>query len=293
MGGWTRRIGAGLLGLCLGWGLLAAPEALAQFSMAEQFSAEVITNAFGETMPVRVWRKYRPKDLPVPVVVLLHGSGECGQDNAAQLAPFDSLYKTVLVDSAIPPALYLLPQCTQANAWVRTIAFQPDYRLPRYPAPALKTVKEYLDELVRQGVADPERLYIGGYSLGGFGTWDAIERWPNYFAAAVPVCGGGSTQEAAVKAAATTSVWAFHGSADSSVPVDCTRRMIAALSQVGVAAKYSEYPNAGHNIWSRAFGDTAMLRWLFRQRRGQVEKRSEPGVVGAVFGQLLEFVKPE
>ena len=279
------------LGL-LALGAVCAP-LRAQFEMAEQFEPCVITNSFGETMPVRVWRRYQPKDQPVPVVVLLHGSGECGQDNAAQLGPFKALYTTVLLDAKLPPALYLLPQCTQQNPWVRTIAFQEDYRLPRYPAPALRTVKEHLDQLVAQGVADPDRLYIGGYSLGGFGTWDAVSRWPETFAAAVPVCGGGSVQEAAIRAAGTTSLWVFHGSADASVPVACSRRMIGALTQQGFAPKYTEYPKAGHNIWGRVFGDSALLHWLFRQRRGQVEKPQSESLAGKVFGQLLDFVTPE
>ena len=54
MGKWLRRFGSVVAGLCLGWGLLACSVAEALFSMAEQFSAEVITNAFGEIMPVRV-----------------------------------------------------------------------------------------------------------------------------------------------------------------------------------------------------------------------------------------------
>ncbi len=284
-----RRFGLALLAV---FGL-SCGVARAQFEMVELFKAEEITNAMGEKMPVRVWRKYQPKDLPVPVVVLLHGSGECGKDNGAQLAPFHSFYLSVLLDSSLPPALYLLPQCTQQNAWVRGLAFQEDYRLPRYPAPALRTVKEYLDSLIATGVADPDRIYIGGYSLGAFGTWDAIERWPNYFAAAVPVCGGASMQEEAIRNAATTSIWIFHGSADGSVPVACSRRMIAPLQHAGLAPKYTEYPGMGHAIWDRTFGDTALLRWLFKQRRGKVEKYSEPSLLGAVAGQLLEFVMPD
>ncbi len=243
--------------------------AQAQFSIAEVFTAETITNAAGEKLPARVWHRYQKKDLPVPVVVLLHGSGECGQDNAKQLAPFKSLHTTVLIDDELPPAMYIIPQCTQRNAWVRSIAFKPDYRQPRYPAPALRTVKEHLDKLVADKIADPERLYITGLSLGGFGTWDAIQRWPDTFAAAIPICGGGSIEEAPVQCAMTTNIWIFHGDADTSVPVDCSRRMVAALSQAGYTPKYTEYPKAGHNIWGRVLGDSATLRWLFRQRKGK------------------------
>ncbi len=267
--------------------------AQAQFSMAEQFEASAITNRFGETMPVRLWRHYQPKDRPVPVLVLLHGSGECGADNSAQLAPFQSLYKSALLDSSLPPALYVIPQCTRQNGWVRVTTFTEETKLPRYPAPALRTVKEYLDTLVAEGTADPERLYIGGYSLGGYGAWDAIARWEGYFAAAVPVCGGGSATESAVKAMAKTSIWAFHGSQDPTVPVAYSRRLIAALMREGVGAKYTEYEGAGHNIWGRAFGDSAMLRWVFRQKRGKVESAQGQTPVHALFRQLKAYVTPD
>lgn len=283
-----RRLGVFLLALAL------ALPASAQFTMAECYEGGVITNRFGETMPMRLWRHYKPADRPVPVVVLLHGSGECGQDNSAPLRAFGAMHNTILLDDELPPALYVIPQCTRGNPWVRAIAFKPDYRQPRYPAPALRTVKEFLDQLVAEGTADPDRLYIGGFSLGGFGTWDAIQRWPNTFAAAVPVCGGGSVEAAAITNAATTSIWAFHGSKDPAVPVDCSRRMVAALNQAGVAVKYTEYPGAGHPIWDRAFADSAMWRWLFRQRRGKVEEAEGGGsMLGDFFRQLKSYVTPE
>lgn len=263
----------------------------AQFTMAEQFSASMITNKLGETMPVRTWKRYTKSDLPVPVVVLLHGSGECGRDNAKQLQPFQALYQQVLIGDDFPPAFYVIPQCTQMNGWVRSIAFSPDYRLPRYPAPALRTVKEYLDQLIEDGIADPDRIYLSGYSLGGFGTWDAIQRWPDYFAAAIPLCGGGSMQEEAIKAAATTSMWIFHGEVDTSVKVDCSRRMLSPLMQAGASPKYTEYPKMGHNIWNRVYGDSAVLNWMFRQERGEQDRPAEDS--GGFFGQLKAYITPD
>lgn len=241
----------------------------AQFTMAEQFKAEAISNKAGETLPARVWHHYSQKDLPVPVVVLLHGSGECGQDNAKQLPAFDPLYKTALIDDKLPPALYLVPQCTQTNPWVRTIAFEETYRLPRYPAPALRIVKEHLDTLIEKGVADPDRIYISGLSLGGFGTWDAIQRWPDFFAAAIPICGGGSIQEAPIQNASTTSIWIVHGEKDPTVNVECARRMIRALSAIDATPRYTEYPGAGHAIWGRVYNDSNIIKWMFEQRRGK------------------------
>ncbi len=255
--------------LTLAVGLLTGMQASAQFSIHDVFAKETMVNAAGERMPLRAWHKYEKKDLPVPVVVLLHGSGECGQDNASHLGPFASFHQAVLIDDKLPPALYLIPQCTKRNAWIRSVAFKEDYKMPRYPSPALRMVKEHLDHLVATGVADPKRLYIAGLSLGGFGTWDAIQRWPNTFAAAVPICAGGSVEEKAVQNALTTSIWVFHGSADAAVPVACSQRMVAALARAGKPPKYTEYTNMGHNVWTRALGDSAMLHWMFRQRLGE------------------------
>ncbi len=264
----------------------------AQFSIHEMFTPGVITNSFGETLPVRAWHRYKPADKPVPVVLLLHGSGDFGQDNAKQLAAFSNLHRTVLLDETLPPALYLIPQCTAQNPWVRTIAFKEDYRQPRYPAPALRTVKEYLDALVAEGTADRERLYIGGFSLGAFATWDAIQRWPDTFAAAIPICGGGSVQEQPIANAATTSLWIFHGANDPTVPVACSRRMVAALSQLDATPKYTEYPGAGHIIWQRVLDDTAVVRWMFRQRLGEPEYVQKDSFFGGVMRQLKDYVTP-
>lgn len=281
------------LSLCLTvlFGLVTAVPLQAQFSIQEMFVPAAITNHMNETMPVRVWRNYKKRDLPVPVLVMLHGSGECGQENAKQLPPFAPIHRQALIDDDIPPALYLVPQCTQRNAWVRTIAFKEDYRAPRYPAPALRTVKEYLDQLVAEGIADPDRIYIVGLSLGGFGTWDAIQRWPNYFAAAVPICSGGSLQEEQIKNALTTSVWVFHGEKDVNVPVACSRRMVAAMTKAGGSPKYTEYPNAGHNVWTRALQDRAVIKWIFRQKRGKVE--SAPSSSSGVWGRIKAYVTPQ
>jgi predicted peptidase len=255
-------------------GVLCATLVQAQFSMHDLFAREKITNAQGESLPARVWHRYSPDDLPVPVLVMLHGSGECGTDNAKQMAPFRALHLQLLQTEQ--PVLVILPQCTQQNPWVRKIAFTADYKQPRYAAPALRTVKEHLDVLVAQGIADPERLYIGGYSLGGFGTWDAIQRWPETFAAAIPICGGGSIEDTPIANATKTSLWIFHGDADRNVSVDCSRRIVRALGDAGTYPKYTEYAKSGHNIWDKALGESALYEWLFEQRLGEVTTDTDP-----------------
>jgi predicted peptidase len=261
--------------LLLGWGVLVATLVHAQFSIHDVFVRESITNRQGERLPARVWRNYTPEDLPVPVLVMLHGSGECGTDNAKQLAPFKALHRQLLLLDDTP-VLVILPQCTMQNPWVRKLAFTADYKQPRYAAPALRTVKEHLEMLVSQGIADPKRLYLGGYSLGAFGTWDAIQRWPETFAAAIPICGGGSLEEKAIEHATKTSLWVFHGAADMNVKVDCSRRLVRALGDAGAYPHYTEYPTAGHAIWDQALGDLRLYEWLFDQRLGTVTTATDP-----------------
>lgn len=247
----------------------------AQFSVHDAFRREKIANRQGETLPARVWHHYEPEDLPVPVVVMLHGSGECGTDNAKQLKSFQNLHKQLLLRED-DPVMVILPQCTMQNAWVRKIAFTADYKQPRYAAPSLRIVKEHLEHLVAQGIADPNRIIIGGLSLGSFGAWDAVQRWPETFAGAVLICGGGSIEKKPIENAATTSLWVFHGSADSNVSVNCSRRIVRALGDAGAYPKYTEMPGAGHVIWDAVFDMEELYDWMFDQRRGSVTTGTDP-----------------
>jgi predicted peptidase len=88
---------------------------------------------------------------------------------------------------------------------------------------------------------------------------------PEMFAAAVPVCGGGDPSLASKIAG--VAVWAFHGEDDRNVPVSRSREMITAMKAAGGDPKYTEYPDAGHNIWDRVSTQSGLLDWLFAQKR--------------------------
>ncbi len=102
---------------------------------------------------------------------------------------------------------------------------------------------------------------------GGVRNWDAVGRYPDLFAAAVPICGGGdpSTIEKMLK----TPIWAFHGGKDKVVLPQRSREMIDGLKKAGADPKYTEYPDAGHDSWTETYANPDLYRWMFGQRRKQ------------------------
>jgi len=101
--------------------------------------------------------------------------------------------------------------------------------------------------------------------MGGYGTWDAIQRRPELFAGAVPICGGGDPDGA--EAMKDIPIWVYHGAKDGAVPVARSRQMVEALKKLDAEVHYTEIPDAGHDVWTPAFADEEMLEWLFSQKK--------------------------
>ena len=101
--------------------------------------------------------------------------------------------------------------------------------------------------------------------MGGFGTFDAIERYPDLFAAAVPVCGGGDVSK--VNTISKIPIWIFHGSEDAAVNPILSVNMVNALIKAGAHPGFTMYPEVGHFSWIAAYSDPMMMEWLFRQHK--------------------------
>ncbi|HLW02110.1 MAG TPA: alpha/beta hydrolase-fold protein [Ktedonobacterales bacterium] len=218
-------------------------------------------------------RNYNPRQ-SYPLVLLLHGGGERGEVKST-LAQNRSLllndaYANVWSSLTVQrrwPSFIVVPQIVGTNQWVNTPSDQGSYQLASEPTGALRLAKEIVDALQReyQGIGS-NRLYITGLSMGGYGTWDAIERWPTYFAAAAPIAGAGDPTKASVLT--QLPIWAFHGAKDVNVPVSGSRDMIQAIRAAGGQPSYTEYPQAGHDIWMQVYTSSDFLSWLFAQRAG-------------------------
>jgi predicted peptidase len=248
--------------------LFLAASARAQFTADEMLKPCVYTNGAGETFAYRLAAPQFPQaGKKYPLILFLHGSGECGTDNQKQVkVGVPALVSTLLRRERTEPFILVAPQCPATNWWVRELAFNESYAMPAEPARSMAVALDIVRHLVAERQADPDRLYITGLSLGGFGTWDAVQREPGLFTAAVPVCGGGDVRR--VRDLKKLPVWVFHGNADKNVPVDCSRRMVEALKQAGNRrVRYTEYEGVAHNAWDRAYAEMEMIEWLFSQTR--------------------------
>jgi dienelactone hydrolase len=208
---------------------------------------------------------------PLPVVLFLHGAGERGDDNRAQLRWLAERFAAPAAQRRWPCVL-VLPQCPASEQWVAGDWRRPDAaRQDAAPTRALRAAMQALDVVSQGSGVDPARVLVTGLSMGGFGTIDAATRWPERFAAALPICGGGDPATAARLVA--MPVWLWHGADDPVVPVAWSRRFAAALRAVEAPVRYDELPGVKHNAWSDAYGGGEALDWLLghdlrTQRRG-------------------------
>lgn len=191
-----------------------------------------------------------------PLVIFLHGLGERGNDNTVTLKHIAPLFLNEKNRNDYPCFL-VVPQCPTSGCWT-----YPDwYQEPKKP---IKTVSELIDSLSVLPFIDKTRIYITGLSMGGFGTWYLLTRFPTIFAAAIPICGGGDWNQ--VDKFKHVPIWAFHGTKDKTHPPEQTRKMIETLKKAGGSPKYTEYKKAGHDSWTQAYNEPQLLPWLFKQR---------------------------
>src|SRR6185503_7535500 len=156
------------------------------------------------------------------------------------------------------PAFVVAPQ-SAGGGWIERPFLKPA------PSRQLRMVVDLIGDLRRSYNIDDSRLYVAGQSLGGFGTFAIVAEFPKLFAAGVPLCGG--ADESKVLSIIKTPLWVFHGEKDAAVPVDFSRRIVAAIKKAGGNVKYTEYPGAGHNIWLKVVNEPELLSWLFAQHR--------------------------
>jgi predicted peptidase len=204
-----------------------------------------------------------------PVILFLHGAGERGDDGLKQSEI--GLGRAIRLHPDRVPAIVVFPQLHPEERWLDDGAV---------------AAMQALDEAIREFHGDPERIYLTGISLGGYGVWHLALAHPERFAALVPICGGiapaGSatsvrqsplTAHAAdpyaftARALRNKPVWIFHGADDDVIAPSESRRMNEMLEREGADVRYTEYKGVGHDSWTRAYAEPELWRWLLTQRQ--------------------------
>lgn len=226
-------------------------------TLAQNFEANVYVETNGDSLPYRLLKPlHYDKSKNYPLVVSLHHGGGHGTDNISQMeasGPAEML--SMYLNKRKFPCFVLVPQCPPDFNWGG---------VPFNPA-ADSLVFKTIYKLQHDYSIDKSRIYVAGVSMGGIGSWHFITIRPDMFAAAIPVCGAGDT--ALAKKIVSIPIWAFHGAKDQELPVAKSREIILAIKNAGGHPRYTEYPEASHNIWELVSETEGLLDWLFAQRK--------------------------
>ena len=201
-----------------------------------------------------------------PLILFLHGSGGRGSDNEQQLWDANAIgaFAKQKVSSKFQSYIFA-PQVPLNERWVSTEWDTDDYKILPISSTMRKTL-DALDSFIDNNkYVDTDRVYVLGLSMGGWGTWDAITRRPNFFAAAVPICGGGDPSQ--VKNLEKVNIWAWHGENDSVIDVYKSQQMVDAINSRNGNVRYTEIKGRGHDSWLDVWNNKELWEWLYSQRR--------------------------
>lgn len=212
------------------------------------------------TLPYRVYtpERYKTKT-DLPVILTLHGAGARGSDNKSQIRHFSEYFSSEKVQD-VQEAVIVAPQCPKDGSWVNIDGWSEGAHPPRDQTKPTMAAIQALDAIISEYNIDSSKQYAAGFSMGGYGTWDVITRYPERFDSAIPMSGGGIPELA--EQLDDVRVWAFHGSEDQVVPVSGTREMIQAMRKHELQPKYTEF-DRGHSL-PEQLNTLEIAKWLFK-----------------------------
>ncbi|NQX71696.1 prolyl oligopeptidase family serine peptidase [Paenibacillus alba] len=181
------------------------------------------------------------------LIVFLHGMDMRG-DNVTQLLNY-GLLEVANEGNLSLPFVVAVPQCPSESYW----------NMERDAVTAL------IEELSANHRVDGRRIYLIGYSLGGYGVWDLAIHNPKMFAAIVPLSSGGQVSKA--EKLKDISIWAFHGAKDDIVPLEQMTDMVSAIEKHQGNVRLTIYPDLGHDIMRETLSNQELYSWLLEQTK--------------------------
>lgn len=181
-----------------------------------------------------------------PVILFLHGAGTRGGKMSRLQG---NVFFTTVEKHENFPFVIVAPHCPEEETWF-------DH---------FETLKEFYTSLSDATFADPDRIYLLGLSMGGYGVWQLAMSCPEYTAAAVPVCGGGMYWNAG--RLKNVPIWAHHGEIDNTVLLAESEKMVNAVNAAGGNARLTVYPGVAHPSWPKVYASREVFEWLLSHRR--------------------------
>ncbi|MDR0611068.1 MAG: prolyl oligopeptidase family serine peptidase [Planctomycetaceae bacterium] len=180
-----------------------------------------------------------------PLIIFLHGAGNVGKDVEE--------IKEDLVN-------HLTPEMKRNFSFVviSPANWKHGWKTPQ--------ILQILEQVTVRWNIDPNRIYLTGYSMGGFGTFQIACDSPETFAAIVSVAGGGQPMRA--ERLNNVPTWAFHGDVDNVVSYDNSAKMIEAMQKTGCKeVKLTTLENAGHCIMNEVYSKPEIYHWMLEKKR--------------------------
>ncbi|WP_335974538.1 prolyl oligopeptidase family serine peptidase [Gaetbulibacter jejuensis] len=211
------------------------------------------------------------EDKQYPVLLFLHGAGERGNDNQRQLAHGSKLFADKTNRGAFP-AIVIFPQCPKDSYWSNADVDRSSFPIKlvfpkdKEATKPMQLVIDLMQEVTSKDYVNTDKVYVGGLSMGGMGTFEILYRRPEMFAAAFAICGGGDP-ESVKEYADKIDVWVFHGAKDDVVDPQLSIDMVSAILKHGGKPNFTLYSDANHNSWDPAFAEPELLTWLFSKSK--------------------------
>jgi predicted peptidase len=186
-----------------------------------------------------------------PLILFLHGAGERGGDlNRVRIHGPPKLVEQRPDEF---PFIVVSPQVPDDRIW------------------STRVLDALLEEVAERYAVDPDRIYVTGLSMGGYGAWHLAMEFPDRFAAIAPISGGGTITGACTLR--HLPIWVFHGARDEVVPVSRSEELVERLRRCDGHVRYTRYEDAGHDAWTRTYENPELYRWLLQHRRGAPGER--------------------
>lgn len=230
--------------------------------LGERFVREQFVDAHGVRVPFRLLVPPVGVAGPVPLVVVLHGSGAIGADNERQLGPFARAWASPAVAAAFP-AFVVVPQVPTRSA---DYAPWRDGELASRPGASLPSLIALVESLRSRAGVDRSRVYLVGFSMGGSAALAVATLRPDLIAAVVAFSAIAPGRDQAA-AGAATPVCLVHGDADTENPIGSARTWADAVAACGAAPRFVEYVGMDHRVPAPALLAHDWRAWLFARRR--------------------------